>query len=221
MSDEAGTAVDAAVSTPTPVPALVVDEPANPSKRDFADLAKNVRSLVDAFSKAQVPEHKKTAPKSDDKGTDLMQELESLRFEINIRDALADAKILDANQRELVALAAKAAKPADLKEFVGKYAPKAVATPIAIPAPVIPQAPKPPDTGPAASSGQVLPTDPSAFTQSMVDQLTPEQAGEWWERRKQQQNSGRPNLTRRSKDQGGDMKAIAEMFANALSKVRR
>lgn len=215
----------------TGVPAVVVPVPAstpavNPQERllnELIDERRELRKFVKEFTQS-VPATPaaKPAAKSEDKASDPMLEIAQLRQEIAMKDALADAKVTNPVHRELISHAAKSVNPTSLPEFVAKYAASLATSPAAI-APVIPQAPKVGDTGPAASgAGPRIPTDPAAMTQAQIDAMTPAEAQEWWTKhRASQQKFQHPvhRMKSRNNPGSGDLD-IANAIAQALSKVR-
>lgn len=146
MSDEnqnmGGTSGAPPATTPTADAnggAASASVPAQPSHRDWNEMARNQRELAKTLGEVvsalrgiavpppaqekSAPAKQETAPAAQS-GADALAEVQKLRRELDIERALATHAISDPEYRELITAAVQAKNPTDVGEFIGKYASK-------------------------------------------------------------------------------------------------
>jgi hypothetical protein len=183
-----GGGADATTATPTPeagtttsTAPVVAEVPASPSKGDWAGMVTSLReqtkrsqaiegqlsALTETLAKLS-PGKPATAAATPSDGGQALAAIEAMRFDLSLEKAFGAHKIAEDHPlRELIETAARAAKPPDLREYVGRYA-KAAVTGASVTPPIAPS-----NTGaPAASpSGAQLPENPMLWPPDVVRKL--------------------------------------------------
>lgn len=125
--------------------AVSANVPAQPSHRDWNEMARNQRELAKTLGEVvsalrgiavpppaqekSAPAKQETAPAAQS-GADALAEVQKLRRELDVERALATHGISDPDHRDLITAAVQTKNPTDVSEFIGRYASKfKVATP--------------------------------------------------------------------------------------------
>lgn len=172
-----------------PQPAQVADATRSVSSdeewrnpREIKDALKSVRELrAELQSELKRLKSVEHAPAAN--GNDVLEQLQALKREVEIRDVLGEFNVTG-KQRELLMLAAQAAKPANLREFLSGYVQKQEAS-MPMPQPVqatYPQPSAPSNTGaPRPDVLGTIPDNPMALRPEVIRQMTPAQIREHYE----------------------------------------
>ena len=189
MADEVTTTAPVVTATPAPdgqvTPQTVAtpagsDEPAQPSKREWADFHRTQRQILEQLKANATP--KQEAPPVA-KGTEVtppaangaMSEVAVLRREMAVKDACLEHGITDARQRRLIDLAIKAENPPDVAAFVAEHA--ASLKPATTAAPTTTDPPKTPtvNTGAPGTTQPILDADPNRIDPAVFAGLPKEE----------------------------------------------
>lgn len=127
-----------------------------------------------------------------------MAAIEGIKFTLDLERALRKHGVPDGPVADLITAAATAAKPADLAAYVAQYAKIGSGTP---PAPVVPTATAPSNTGPPAANPSTasIPDNPLEWSPDVLAKFTPDEFHQALAKYEQKSGRGNPFASMRQR----------------------